>query len=93
MILYQFVYFKKNYTSPTDFVQNFNKLIYLPIRLLSIVSIFCTFAEPTWENNEGILKKEVKLMELNADMLLQFVVNCNMDTVKQQMLWVLFSYW
>lgn len=47
MILYQFVYFKKNYTSPTDFVQNYNKLIYLPIRLLSIVSIFCTFAEPT----------------------------------------------
>lgn len=32
-------------------------------------------------------------MELNADLLLQFVVNCNMDTVKQQMLWVVFSYW
>lgn len=31
-------------------------------------------------------------MELNAGMFLQFVVNCNMDTVKQQMLWVLFSY-
>lgn len=27
-----------------------------------------------------------KLMELNADMFLWFVVNCNMDTVKQQML-------
>lgn len=37
------------------------------------------------------LKEEIKLMELNADMFLQFVVNCNMDTVKQQMLWVIFS--
>lgn len=32
-------------------------------------------------------------MELNADVLLQFAVNCNMDTVKQQMLQVHFSYW
>lgn len=30
-------------------------------------------------------------MELNADMLLQFVVSCSMDTVKQQMLWVLLA--
>lgn len=37
-------------------------------------------------------KKEIKLMELNADMFLRFVVNCNIDTVKQQMLWVLFRY-
>lgn len=79
-------------TSPTDFAQSYNKLIYLPIQLLSIVCIFCAFAEPTWKNN-NVIKKEIKLMELNADMLLQFVVNCNTDTVKQQMLQVLFSYW
>lgn len=39
------------------------------------------------------MKKEIKLMESNADRFLWFVVNRNKDTVKQQILAVRFSSW